>query len=98
MVRLKPNEIEAIKSSVLKFLPGAEVYLFGSRIDDSRAGGDIDLLIYSPATSEPDLDTKTKIHWSILEQIGEQKLDMIFTDSLTKTSFIELASSKGIRL
>ncbi|WP_430623893.1 nucleotidyltransferase domain-containing protein [Marinimicrobium locisalis] len=45
-MRLTPHQRTVIRQTSEKvFGPGVEVYLFGSRLDDSRRGGDIDLLI-----------------------------------------------------
>ena len=44
-MRLSQEEIDTIKSSVLMIDENAEIYLFGSRTDDSKRGGDIDVLI-----------------------------------------------------
>ncbi len=95
-MRLKAFEIEAIKSNIKSFLPKAQVYLFGSRVDDSKRGGDIDLLVHTKKIIEASLQRAIKE--KILDQIGEQKLDIIFTDSLESSPFIELAYSKSIKL
>jgi predicted nucleotidyltransferase len=44
-MRLRPEEGEAIARAARETLPSGAVYLFGSRTDDARRGGDIDLLI-----------------------------------------------------
>lgn len=43
-MRLSHQEQSAIKGVLSKFDPLGKVYLFGSRVDDHRRGGDIDLL------------------------------------------------------
>ncbi len=45
MMRLEKNEIEVIISTVDNVFNRAEVFLFGSRLDNSKKGGDIDLFI-----------------------------------------------------
>jgi len=48
-MRLQPNEVNAIAQAAREaFTPGTAVFLFGSRVDDSKRGGDIDLLVEIP--------------------------------------------------
>ena len=42
-MRLEPEEVDGILVAVRSFDPDAQVYLFGSRVDDRKRGGDIDL-------------------------------------------------------
>jgi len=44
-LRLSPKEIKIIQEEVNSVFKDAKVYLFGSRLDDSKKGGDIDLYI-----------------------------------------------------
>jgi len=46
-MRLSIFEQEAIKNAVAQGDKEAKVYLFGSRVDDTKRGGDIDILILS---------------------------------------------------
>jgi predicted nucleotidyltransferase len=47
-MRLTPAQIATIQSTAQAVLGGdAQVWLYGSRMDDQRKGGDIDLLIES---------------------------------------------------
>lgn len=58
---------------------GAEIHLFGSRTDDTRRGGDIDLLVTIPAQLDPDrlLDTRLKILAALHRRLGERKIDLV---------------------
>jgi predicted nucleotidyltransferase len=44
-MRLTPQEIQAIKETFLNTFDKGNIYLFGSRVDDTKRGGDIDLYI-----------------------------------------------------
>lgn len=45
VVRLSDQEIELLKSKLYELSHSAKIYLFGSRVDDTKKGGDIDILI-----------------------------------------------------
>ncbi|MDX8399600.1 MAG: nucleotidyltransferase domain-containing protein [Gallionellaceae bacterium] len=49
-MRLTPLQIQTIKSSINRVLDApSQVWLFGSRADDDKVGGDIDLLVEADA-------------------------------------------------
>ena len=48
-MRLQSKEVDAIRQAAKDtFMSGTAVFLFGSRVDDSKRGGDIDLLVELP--------------------------------------------------
>ena len=67
-MRLKEFEIVAIKDAVCSLDKEANVYLFGSRTDDMKKGGDIDLLIISDKLEFGD---KYKIYSSYINDVNE---------------------------
>jgi predicted nucleotidyltransferase len=73
-MRLSAAEIGAIREAVHCLDPGAEVYLFGSRADDSARGGDIDLLVVSDKLG---FREGLRLRTAILDQIGWQQLDLL---------------------
>ena len=93
-MRLKEYEIEAMKSAVKKYDENAQVYLFGSRTDNAKRGGDIDILILSDKIKNKEV---RKIRLEIFDLIGEQKIDIISSPSING-AFIEYAYRSGIRL
>lgn len=78
-MRLTNDEIKAIKDTFCEVFEDGDIYLFGSRVDDSKKGGDIDLYI-SPANELDDLHQK-KIDFLVKLDfaIGEQKIDVIIS-------------------
>ncbi|MGD8780009.1 MAG: nucleotidyltransferase domain-containing protein [Ignavibacteria bacterium] len=93
-MRLNDKEILIIKESVKEFDNNARVYLFGSRVDDNKKGGDIDLIIQSDKINKMQL---SKIRWKIFEEIGVQKIDFILTKEID-TPFKKIAFKKALRL
>ena len=52
-MRLTDQEIQGIRKAVTsRFGESAKTWLFGSRADDSKRGGDIDLLIETDLATE----------------------------------------------
>ncbi|MCK4799051.1 MAG: nucleotidyltransferase domain-containing protein [Spirochaetes bacterium] len=93
-MRLSEKEINVIKNSILEEDKNAKVYLFGSRVDDKKRGGDIDILVVSDRLSYSDIiDIKRRI----FDEIEEQKIDIIITKDI-ETSFIELVHKTGVVL
>jgi predicted nucleotidyltransferase len=72
----------------------AMLWLFGSRTDDTKKGGDIDIAILSPKI---DLMKKIQIRRDILDKIGEQKIDIIISQNGSEP-FFRLAQETGIRI
>jgi len=93
-MRLKKFEIQAIKLTIEKYDKDAQIYLFGSRTDDTKRGGDIDLLIISNKIDKRDI---RKIKIELYDLIGEQKIDIISTSKI-KGAFIEYAYKSSIKL
>ncbi|MCU0288927.1 MAG: nucleotidyltransferase domain-containing protein [Acidobacteria bacterium] len=93
-MRLTEYEVTAIKESVYLFDPDAKIYLFGSRVDDMKKGGDIDLIVISKRITGAE---RRKIKLNIYNKIGEQKIDMIITPGIT-TTFHRIAISTGVQL
>lgn len=94
-MRLSIGEMNNFRSSTYDIDPDAKLYLFGSRVDDSKKGGDIDLLIISAKISRKDVRT---IRLNFFDQFGEQKLDIVVDDGSLKTAFVKMIFEKAILL
>ncbi len=93
-MRLSDKEKSAIKKAVRETDPLARVFLFGSRTDDSKKGGDIDLLIMSDSLGRVE---KRKIKFRLCDALGEQKIDLLIAGDLTDP-FVRMAKKRGIEL
>ena len=77
-MRLNERERKVIADAVRRrFGAEASVYLFGSRVDDARRGGDIDL--YVTTSKEPSEAHRARMLavTDIQMAIGDQKIDMV---------------------
>ena len=96
-MRLSQTEIDLIKDSFDKVFKKGSLYLFGSRLDDSARGGDIDLFIKNHNIDNlAQLIKKIRsFKLKLYEQIGEQKIDIVASNLCNKTIENE-AISKGV--
>jgi predicted nucleotidyltransferase len=96
-MRLSSFEIQAIKESAREVFGECKIYLFGSRVDDLKKGGDIDLYIQLP--QKPHFLAKPKFLALLKRKIGEQKIDVVIDHpQKTKTLIDYEALNKGILL
>ena len=73
-MRITNNEIDVFKKSIFSVDENAKIYLFGSRTDDTKKGGDIDLLIISTSLQQRH---SRKIKQNIFDELEEQKIDIL---------------------
>jgi uncharacterized protein len=85
-MRLTPKQRKAIRKCVSACDPAAKVMLFGSRVDDRRRGGDIDLLIRS---RKIDFMARLRLKLALMSALGPQKID-IAVDRGRPSAFIKL--------
>lgn len=91
-MRISEEERRAIINAILMFDENAEIHLFGSRLDDSKRGGDIDILIKSDVV---DKNMLFLIEEELFQHIDEQKLDFVLTGSDLKNTFVRMVLAKG---
>ena len=87
-MRLNSKERFAILSAFQSVLTCSyKLYLFGSRTDDTKKGGDIDLLVLvSCEDKDQIINLKSKLKLEIFKNIPEQKIDItVATDQELKT-------------
>jgi len=93
-MRLSDRERDAILSAVRRHDRRARVFLFGSRADDAKRGGDIDLLVLSDTIGPAE---RRRIRRSICDVIGEQKIDLLVAGDLAN-SLARVAHRSGVLL
>jgi uncharacterized protein len=98
-MRLTDQEVKAIITAIDTFVMDqmAELYLYGSRIDDNLKGGDIDLLLITSAASKQKLQPiKYKILAAITNKIGDQKIDLTITtkEEINQSEFLQNITQK----
>ena len=97
-VRLSEEEIKAIAETAKGiFGENVKVWLFGSRVDLDKRGGDIDLYVETEM-EEDILRKKLKFLVKLEEKIGEQKIDVIIKPFDSKDEISLIAKRKGVRL
>ena len=97
-MRLTSDEHQKIKTWAQKHDHHAVVYLYGSRADDARRGGDIDLLVVSESAQK--FKDKTSLLLELYDLIGEQKIDLSIRTpaTLEKDAFFQEVLPKAIEL
>ena len=91
---------DIIKTEVANLIgENCVVFLFGSRIDDSQRGGDIDLLIESPYAIINRVELECKLAARLYIKLGGRKVDVLIKDSRTHIQPIhQQAIQHGIML
>ncbi len=99
-MRLTEKQIDIIKRIAKKhFGNSARVFLFGSRVDDSRKGGDIDLFIKSNETALLTFNNKIQFLVDIKLHIGDRKIDVVFNiKNKDNSSFLNSIEKQGVEL
>ncbi len=87
-MRIKPEIKIFIKETASKLFPEAELYLFGSRVNDRGRGGDIDILILSERRIDNKLLREFRIKFYKI--FGWQKIDLVNLTRDDKSTFRKL--------
>jgi predicted nucleotidyltransferase len=94
-MRLDEQQTRTIKTLVVReFEPDARVWLFGSRVDETRRGGDVDLYV---ETSHPELMRELRCKMEIEEAI-DLHVDLIVAKPGDARPIAHIAKKEGILL
>ena len=95
-MRLSKEEIEFIKKEIKKLING-DIYIFGSRIDDKKKGGDVDIFI----VPKEKLSVKDRVRLANEIKINLEyelmlPVDVVISKDLNRD--IEKEAIKGIKI
>ena len=98
-MRLTPAEINIIQAAFQQTFSTGKIYLFGSRTDDTKKGGDIDLYIQAHNLSDPLQRLRQKLQFltCVKTRLGDQKIDVLL-ESNPKSPIERVAIEQGIPL
>ena len=95
-MRLKQSEIDIIKKAAKDcFGDNSSVYLFGSRTNDLRKGGDIDLYIETESKSDL-FEKKISFLIALKRELGERKIDVVINNFTYEKVIFDVAKNEGI--
>jgi predicted nucleotidyltransferase len=96
-MRLTDFEQKMIKKAFIESFEEGKIYLFGSRVDENKRGGDIDLYLIPSQKFDNERDRKIKFLVKLDLYIGEQKIDVILAKDSSR--LIEQEALKyGVKL
>jgi hypothetical protein len=101
-MRLSDFELETLKRAAIEsFGSDVRLRLFGSRTDDTRKGGDIDLLVDTMQTDPTAIaQSHTRFLASVYSLLGEQKLDLLidYPGRQHRPPILDIARREGVEL
>jgi uncharacterized protein len=95
-MRITEQQKNAIIDAVISADQNAKVWLFGSRVDDGKKGGDIDIGVLS-SIAEADVMQEIEIRQKIFDTFGGRKIDLVVSKD-GQEAFFKYAVQKGILL
>lgn len=100
-MRLSESDIDSIcKVFKNNFSVTDHLWLFGSRADLTKRGGDIDLYVETSLLPlEKVLEAKNKFYVQLIKQLGDQKIDIIVNQAGDTEKLIhKIAKEEGVIL
>lgn len=89
--------MEILRTAREFFGDNARVTLFGSRVDDSRRGGDIDLMIETNMVSTEALARRIQFLVRLKQRIGDRAIDLVLrTPGDTERPIHRVAEEQGV--
>lgn len=95
IMRLSLHELQSVRQTLLGADPNGQVWLFGSRADDSRRGGDIDL--YLEASQPVSLKASLALEYRLTAMCGS-KVDLLIRNPGQAEQPIHVIAKRGVPL
>lgn len=95
-MRLNSKEITSIRHILGELDPAGQIYLFGSRVDDSRKGGDIDIFLNASRIIE--LKTQLTIQYRLTTACNTHVDLLVKNPNQSMQPIHEIALETGIKL
>lgn len=100
-MRLSDREVDVICTAAKRrFGEATKTWLFGSRVDDSRRGGDIDILVEADLSEAEAFSARIDMMTDIQMAIGDQKIDIVISANVESDDrlVVSLALKDGVCL
>ena len=99
-MRLSEEHRAIIREEVARaFGPEAEVLLFGSRVDDTARGGDVDLLVRVPHPVENSTMAAVRLATRLERRFDGRRVDvLLLTPDTPRQPIHDIAERTGVRL
>lgn len=98
-MRLTERERLAITDETLAcFGPQARPFLFGSRTDDHRCGGDIDLLVRTESRLPDAWRRKVEFLVHLKSRMGDQRIDVVVAGPDDERDIVRIAEAQAVPL
>jgi predicted nucleotidyltransferase len=96
-MRLTSSEQKTLHDASLRWF-GVPPRLFGSRVDDARRGGDIDLYIEASLSPQEAFQRETHMAAELYRALGERKIDIVVNTGRLDLPIYRLARAQGVWL
>jgi len=100
-MRLEETECRVIADTLRKrFGQQSRIWLFGSRVDDTARGGDIDIYL-EPEIQAPEaiVDARLEALVELKQRLGDQRIDLVIHRAAARELPIHaIARETGVRL
>lgn len=98
-IRLENSQILTISKAFRAcFLPDDHLWIFGSRVDLKKRGGDIDLYIETGMSVEEANAARIKFLTNLEIELGEQKIDVVLKIGDFYLPIYDVAKNEGVKL